>query len=135
MANLQSEDPEILQLPSSLKIEAIPLPATNTTILCDSSTGSHRPLVPASLRRRVFEALHTLSHPGIRGTRLLITARYVWPGIQKDIREWTHSCLKCQQSKIQRHTATPLHTFVLPDSRFILTWWDPFPLHEVILTC
>ena len=121
MANLQSEDPEILQLqssPSSLKIEAIPLPATNTTILCDSSTGSHRPLVPASLRRRVFEALHTLSHPGIRGTRRLITARYVWPGIQKDIREWTHSCLKCQQSKIQRHTATPLHTFVLPDSRF-----------------
>ena len=43
------------------------------------STGSPQPYVPSELRHTVFDAFHSLSHPGIRATQRLITARYVWP--------------------------------------------------------
>ena len=38
--------------------------------------------------------------------------------MQKDIQQWSRSCLSCQRSKIQRHTVTPLGSFLPPDSRF-----------------
>ena len=66
----------------------------------------------------VFNSLHSLSHPGIRATQKLVTALYVWPGINSDVRKWTKSCLECQRSKVQRHTFTPLGTFATPDARF-----------------
>ena len=75
-------------------------------------------IVPARLRRAVFDALHSLSHPGIRATQRLVTSRYVWPGINKDVRRWAQTCLPCQRSKVQRHTVTPLSTFTPPDARF-----------------
>ena len=70
------------------------------------------------MRRAVFEALHSMAHPGIRATQRLITARFVWPGMNTDLRAWTRACLSCQRSKVQRHTWTPLPTFALPDARF-----------------
>lgn len=33
-------------------------------------------------RRRVFDTLHNIAHPGIRATAKLISDRYVWPGMQ-----------------------------------------------------
>ena len=35
-------------------------------LLCDVSSGRRRPLIPLSWRRKVFQAVHTLAHPGIR---------------------------------------------------------------------
>ena len=98
MATAQQEDPELLKLQSStssLTLKAIPLPTSDTTIVCDTSTGVSRPFVPARFRRIVFESLHSLSHPGIRATQRLVTARYVWPSINADVRKWTQSCLQC----------------------------------------
>ena len=122
MAKAQAVDPQIRALQSSpaspFKVEAIPLPTGKDIILCDTSTGSQRPLVPSQWRRTVFESLHGLSHPGIRATQRLITARYVWPGINADVRRWARSCTQCQRSKIQRHTVTPLSSFTTPDARF-----------------
>ena len=63
------------------------------------STGSPQPYVPSELRHTVFDAFHSLSHPGIRATQHLMTARYVWPKINSDIRKWAQSCVKCQKSK------------------------------------
>ena len=83
----------------------------NSTLVCDMSTGLPRPYVPSELHHTVFNTFHLLSHPGIRATQHLITARYVWPNINSDIHKWAQSCLKCQQSKVQRHTVT--HLFVL----------------------
>ena len=120
LAKAQQEDPELppLNSTSSLCLKDVPLPFSSGTILCDTSTDSPRPYVPPSFRRLVFDSLHSLSHPGIRATQHLITERFVWPGINKDIREWTRSCQKCQQAKIHRHTTTPLGTFLTPDARF-----------------
>lgn len=121
MAAAQDTDQDILRLrssPSSLKLESMPLAMSESTILCDTSTGVACPLVPEQFRHAIFESLHSLSHPGIRATQRLLTARYVWPNIKADSHRWTRSCLQCQKSKVQRHTITPLSTFPTPGIRF-----------------
>ena len=74
--------------------------------------------MPISFRRRVFENLHSLAHPGTCPSKRLIAARYVWPGLNKDVTSWARSCLSCQQSKISQHVASPLQSFPVPSSRF-----------------
>ena len=100
---------------TSLQLQQVPIPASSTTLLCDVSTGHPRPYVPPELRRQVFDLM---SHPGIRATQRLITAHYVWPKINVDVRRWTHSCSQCQHTKVHRHTVTPTGCFSLPDARF-----------------
>ena len=107
IAKAQKEDPELHNMrsaPSSLIFKDIPLPLSDSTIVCDTSTGVPRPFVPSKFRRAVFDSLHSLSHPGIRATQRLITARYVWPGIHMDVRKWTKTCIHCQRCKVQRHS-------------------------------
>ena len=122
MAQTQAADPQIRALQSSplstLVVEAIPLPHSSIPLYCDTSTGKQRPLVPPAWRRTVFDSLHGLSHPGIRATQKLITARFVWPGINADVRRWTRSCVQCQRAKIQRHSTATLSSFPTPDARF-----------------
>ena len=132
MAKDQAVDPQIRALQSSpatsLVVDAIPLVNSSDTILCDTSTGPHRPLVPANWRRTVFDSLHCLSHPGIRATQRLITARYVWPGIA--------SVPKCNDN-----TVAPLSPFPTPDARFDVVHIDlvgPLPPSRgftYLLTC
>nr|VZI09766.1 unnamed protein product [Spirometra erinaceieuropaei] len=121
MAEAQRSDDELFQYShedSSLRLQDVPLPTGTGTITCDLSTGHERPFVAATLRRRVFNALHNLSHPGVRATVKLITDRFVWPNINRDVRRWTRSCLLCQRTKTHRHTITPPGTFATPDTRF-----------------
>ena len=74
MAAAQESDPDVLQMrSSSLTLASMPLAVSDSTILCDTSTGVARPLVPVAFRRAVFESLHSLSHPGIRATQCLVT--------------------------------------------------------------
>ncbi|KAA3673870.1 uncharacterized protein DEA37_0012599 [Paragonimus westermani] len=120
MPAAQATDPEIehLRQKSSLTIQPVPLTSSEGTILCDTSQGTPRPVVPAPFRRAVFETLHNLSHPGIRASVKLVTERFVWPKINHDVRNWSRSCLRCQRSKVHRHTKSPHGTFPLPDARF-----------------
>ncbi|PIK47816.1 hypothetical protein BSL78_15316 [Apostichopus japonicus] len=101
-----------------MKFQEIPLPSSPGTIWCDMSTGSPRPFIPKVFRKDIFNSLHSMSHPGIRATRKLITDRFVWPNINKDVRSWAKSCESCQRAKVHRHTTTPLGTFAVPDARF-----------------
>nr|VZI27511.1 unnamed protein product [Spirometra erinaceieuropaei] len=144
MAEAQRSDGELPQYRhenSSLRLQDVPLPTRTGTITCDLSTGHERPFVPATLRRRVFNALHNLSHPGVRATVKLITHRFVWPNINRDVRRWTRSCLPCQRAKTHRHTITPPGTFATPDARFSHVHIDlvgPLPPSNVstyMLTC
>ena len=78
---------------------------------------------------------------GIRATQKLITERFVWPGINRDVRNWTRTCLQCQKCKVHRHNKAPLGTFTLPDARFSHVHIDivgPLPPSEgnsYLLTC
>ena len=120
MARAQQDDPTLADpAGSSLQLRPVLLPTEDVTLLCDMSTGKTRPYVPQPFRRAVFDILHySLLHPGIRATQCLVTARFVWPGVNADVRRWARSCLQCQRSKVHRHTVTPLGMFATPDARF-----------------
>ena len=119
IAKAQQENQELPKLQSSsLQLKEFPLPFSSGTILCDTTTSHPRPYIPLPYRRIVFDNLHSFAHPGIRATQHLIAERYVWPGMHTDFRNWTRSCVPCQQSKITHHTQTPLGTFATPDARF-----------------
>ena len=143
MAAAQDSDPELpyLQNSSSLKLQPVPIAMSDATILCDVSTQVSRPYVPADYRRAIFNSLHGMSHPGIRATQRLITARYVWPRMKADIREWARTCLRCQRAKIHQHTTAPISTFATPDARLDQVHIDlvgPLPLskgNSFLLTC
>ncbi|BHF75397.1 hypothetical protein SprV_0501849400 [Sparganum proliferum] len=103
---------------SGLQLKDVPLTTGSGTILCDVSTPFHRPFVPASMRRAVFQTLHGLSHPGIRASQKLLAERFVWPGMNKGVKDWARSCLSCQRNKVQRHNKSSPGTFPSPDARF-----------------
>ncbi|BHF67413.1 hypothetical protein SprV_0301043900 [Sparganum proliferum] len=102
---------------SGLQLKDVPLTTGSGTILCDVSTPFHRPFVSASMRRAVFQTLHGLSHPGIRASQKLLAERFVWPGVNKDVKVWARSCLSCQRNKMQRHNKSPPGAFPSPDAR------------------
>ena len=89
-----------------------------TTLLCDVSTSQPRPLVPTIFCRKVFDALHNLVHPPIRATQNLLTAKFVWRGIRKQVGFWARACIPCQADKVHHHTKAPLHTFAVLHQRF-----------------
>ena len=121
LAATQSSDNEIqnlLDTDISLRLEQIPIPDSNHTLLCDTSQGRPRPLISQQMRHDIFNSLHALSHPGVKVFRHLICSRYVWPNIKRDIAHWTRACHDCQHPKIQRHVKAPLQNFEAPSSRF-----------------
>ncbi|XP_076039501.1 uncharacterized protein LOC143024574 [Oratosquilla oratoria] len=89
----------LLRLHNTFSLQLRQLPNTPAPLWCDVSTGKPRPYIPACHRKGVFSAFHDHSHPGIRATQRLLTDRVVWPGINKNVREWTRTCLLCQSSK------------------------------------
>lgn len=121
LAAAQQDDEEVKELVnnggSSLKLEKIPVPGTDLSIICDTSTGKQRPLLPSKFRKSIFEQLHGLSHPGARTTVRLVADRYVWPSIRKDVHAWSRACIPCQKSKVTRHVKTPLGNFNTPTAR------------------
>ena len=143
LATLQTTDSEIKSpsITQSLKLRPLPLYEHDRTIICDVSQSCPRPFVPQALRRAIFENLHNLSHPGVRATAKLITERFVWPGINKDVRNWARCCLACQRVKVQRHTTSQIGTFGSPDGRFQHVHLDlvgPLPPskgYSYLLTC
>ena len=89
-----------------------------TYLYVDISNGPARPFVPLSFRRRIFNVIHGLGHPGVERTRQAVSDKFVWPSMRQDITKWARECLPCQQAKIQRHTVPPIADFAVPAKRF-----------------
>ena len=103
---------------SGLVTQQIPFGEHHGTLLCDISTGVPRPIVPTSWRRRVFDSVHNLAHPGIRATKKLVSSKFVWKGLAKDVTEWARTCIACQASKVNKHIKAPLEHIDIPEKRF-----------------
>ena len=103
---------------ATCKFAYLPVPTADTQIICDTSTNPPRLFVPMTHRRVVFDTLHHLAHPGPKATVKLISARFFWPNMRRDITAWTRSCVSCQKSKVHKHIRAPLGTFSTPDARF-----------------
>ena len=90
----------------------------NKDLIVDVSNGNPRPFVPFSWRRRIFDAVHGLGHPGVHRTQQTITDRFVWPSIRSDTNRWARECIACQQAKVTRHIVPPIGNFEIPSQRF-----------------
>ncbi|XP_077512823.1 uncharacterized protein LOC144124017 [Amblyomma americanum] len=100
LAKAQQHDSKVMYLcknPRSLVLREYLLPSCPVPIICDTSAGSARPLVPSAFPRLVFDALHSLSHPGIRATQHLLTKRYAWLTVNKDVRGWAFGVIVIQE--------------------------------------
>lgn len=118
ISKLQPSCSSVSTMLSSPSLSIVSVQHNSGTLFCDSSTGVLRPLVPSSLRRTLFNVLHGVSHPGVRGSRRLISSRFVWPGLAKDVGVWARSCLSCQKSKVQNHIKSPVPAIPVPSRRF-----------------
>lgn len=125
IAKAQKSDKELLALiksqtsPDSYFImDQVAFNGVNGLLWCEISTGKPRPFVPELFRKRLFTALHDVSHPGVRATRKLVLSKYFWVGINKDVNLWTQSCVSCQRAKVHRHTKSPFGSFEVPAGRF-----------------
>lgn len=103
---------------SKIQLELITLPYLKLSIWCEVSKFVRRPYIPTELRFKIFQILHSLSHPGIKATRKLVNRRYFWPRMNIDVGKWTKECMSCQKTKIYRHTKSPIETIKLPHKRF-----------------
>ena len=119
----RQQDPEFEASLSSSKYQFLLsekrfLPASQTSIIGDTSKGAFSVVVPTSLTKRVFDTMHSFSHPGIKGTQRMIGDRFVWHGMKRDNTEWCRTCIKCQKCKIFRHNRALLDDFIEPCARF-----------------
>lgn len=121
IALAQETDQELQSLlmsDSSLRLKKMRLSENGIHVYCDISTANVRPYITPAHRRQVFNALHNLSHPGVKATVRLVTDRFVWPRIRRDCRQWAKECQQCQSCKISRHTSAPPAEFHAPSARF-----------------
>ena len=103
----------ILRIDHFKKIVRDSVPGCDQPLLGDISLGVFRPLVSVGFRKKIFDRLHALSHPGVRASQKLVGQRFVCFGMRSDIRTFVQTCIKCQQAKVIKHNRAPLHSLRL----------------------
>jgi hypothetical protein len=86
--------------------------------MCDVSLARPRPVVPVSLREAVFSSIHSIAHPGIRATKRMVSARFVWRGMGADIAWFCRDCQRCARGKVTSTVRTQIQPIQLPVKRF-----------------
>lgn len=79
LAKEQQQDEKLVRILSgqtSLRMKKLRLDDTDTTIYCEV-TDDIRIYVPATLRRKIFNTVHKMSHPGTKATRKLIKRKFI----------------------------------------------------------
>ena len=87
-------------------------------LIVDMSNGFPRPFVPQSMRHSVFQAIHSLGHPGTHRTAQIVASKFVWPSVKSDCSKWAKECIPCQRSKVTRNTTPAIGEFEVPTRRF-----------------
>ncbi len=131
MAVNQANCPSTLQAAMSSSLSVRTIQVEGASLLCDVARGITRPLVPLEDRPAVFHAIHNVAHPGLRATRRMMSACFVWKGVGKDVAAMCRACQQCQRGKVQsnqqllyrqfpcRHASSPTCTW---------TWWGLYQL-------
>jgi len=110
--------PSVSDLKHSPSLQVASVPVPGALLWGDTSTGVFCPLVPVQLRRAIFAALHDAAHPGAMATKRLVSARFVWSGLARNVTEWARQCLPCQWAKVRRHTHLLAVHIPVPAGRF-----------------
>ena len=97
--SLNSESEKILSGRKKITPEIVKV----NDFYCHDDKGNLRPFIPVSIRKKIFNDYHLLSHPGAKSSINYLRKKYFWPGMRRDISNWTKTCISCQKSKIMRH--------------------------------
>ena len=120
MARDQALDPDFRRISADartgLQLRAIEV--GDRKLIVDVSNGPARPFVPLTWRKRIFDLMHGLGHPGVERTRQTVSEKFVWPSLRADVTKWARECLHCQRAKVLRHVAPPIRDFQVPNKRF-----------------
>ena len=118
---------------SSLKLEEIKFPGIESTVVCDTSLGRPRILVPEGSRRQIFEAVRNLSHLSGRASLAIISRSYIWRNMRRDVFQWARQCQDCAVSKVARHARPSTLSIPVTAERFGHVHIDlvgPFPIDQ-----
>jgi hypothetical protein len=118
MAKDQRDCVQVQQLLQSPSLLISSVPVGKFHLVGDMSSGTFRPLVPVKWQKKIFLALHNISHPGRLASKRLISSRFVWSRMAKDIQHWVAECLPCQRSKCGTHTTLVPDSIPVPSKRF-----------------
>jgi transposase InsO family protein len=84
------------------------------------------------LRRQLLTAQHDTHHPGVARTTGLLSKKYFWPSLHKDVKAWVKTCDTCQRQKKGDQAQGTLHPLPIPDDRFTDLGMDffepPYPM-------
>ncbi|MFN9941798.1 MAG: integrase zinc binding domain-containing protein, partial [bacterium] len=103
---------------ASTALSIVSKPMGEHQLLGDVSTGKFRPLLPPQFRAAAFNSLHDIAHPGIRATCRLVSSRFCWPHMSKQVAILARSCLHCQRSKVHKHVHLQPEQIEIPRRRF-----------------
>ena len=129
----QEQGPMAAKPTTSLRLNEIRFPGINRPVVCDTSLGRPRVLVPDGSRRRIFDAIHGLAHLSGKATLRIVAKSYVWSSMRRDVLKWARQCEACALSKITRHTKPPIQPIPVPEMRFSHVHVDivgPFSLDQ-----
>ncbi|GFS78560.1 pro-Pol polyprotein [Nephila pilipes] len=76
---------------TSLVLQPLPVGQPPVTLHCDVSMDRIRPFVPKMFRRKIFNNLYALSHPGVRASLKMVAERYMWPSMRQDVVLWART--------------------------------------------
>lgn len=137
-SRILSSTTSVYREPSSF-LRVCPSPQHEVTPVSNTSTTTPRLFVTKSLRLSVFQSLH--NHSGIRASRKPVIDRFVWPHVNRDVRNWVRSWIPCQRVTVHCHTRALCGVFPLPSSRFNHVHIDPVGLlpsargYSYLLSC
>lgn len=118
----QQTDPELKLMlgnnDTSLQLKPFITPYSTATIICDTSHDRIRPYITKELRATVMHMVHDLAHPGVKATTKLMTDRFVWKDMNRDITHFVQTCIPCQKAKVSRHNKPAVSRFLVPGERF-----------------
>jgi hypothetical protein len=114
----QKDCEQVQQLLKSSSLKVMNVLFNGSNVLCDVSAATPRPIVPVVWRKRAFDLVHGLAHPGIRATKRLLTSRFVWPKCATDAAEWCRQCLGCGRGKPGGEQKIPVEAIRIPEERF-----------------
>ncbi len=133
IAARQASCPSTRQAVESPSLQVRTCEVEGVSLLCDMSSGRLRPLVPQMDRLLVFRSIHGMAHPGIRAMHRIISARFLCPGMQKDIAAWCRDCVACQRAKVTKQPPVSVQPIPIPTRRFSHVHVDlvgPLPVSE-----
>ena len=114
----QGSYPEVAAMASKASLRVSSSTFQGCQLLCDFSTGAPRPLLPRRFRA-AFAAVYTIAHPGIRATKRLMSALWVWTGISTDITRWSRDSQFCQRAKVTRQPRPAVQQMPIPARQFL----------------